>query len=353
MPTVNEVILDANVRHSVWLERYKSGVVRKIIAQLNRADDDLSAQLAARLVLIQERGYDLGPDTTARLKAMIDDVRAQRAQAYGLLDENLRGELVDFVSHETDFQAKIIENAVPADLTMTRPALSLLRTVVTAQPFRGRLLSDWVSGLADDELARISDAVKIGITEGQTTDQIVRRITGTAANQYSDGILEISRREAASVVRTAIAHVANAGGEALYGLNEDIVKGVKWISVLDSRTTPICQARDGEIFPINSGPRPPAHWNCRSRTVPYLGETSVQGTRASQIGPVPGNITYQAWLANQSAKVQDDVLGPTRAALFRKGGITLDRFVDQTGHVYTLKELKRRDAEIWNEVFGS
>lgn len=352
MPTVNEAILDGNIRHMVWLERYKSGTVRKIIAQLNRADEDLAAIIAVRIARIDERGYDLGPDTTKRLQATLDSIREQRAEAYKLLDDSLRSDLSDFAAHESDFQARVIENAVPVDLEMTRPSLSALRAVVLSQPFRGRILAEWTETLEDQDVKRISDALKIGLTEGQTTDQIVRRVIGTKAAQYRDGILEMSRAHATAVIRTAIAHVANAGGEALYEANSDIVKGVKWVSVLDGRTTLICQSRDGNIYPINSGPRPPAHWNCRSRTVPYLGETSVVGTRASQIGPVPGDVTYPGWLAAQSAKVQDQVLGPTRAKLFRNGE-TIDRFVDQTGHVYTLQELKRRDADIWNQTFAA
>jgi SPP1 gp7 family putative phage head morphogenesis protein len=352
MPTVNEGLLDASVRHMVWLERYKTGTVYKIIALLNRADDDLADLIAARLVKIEARGYDLGPAETKRLQALLDDLRAERTKLYALTDEKLRDELVDFSHHEADFQARLIEAAVDT-VTLQRPSLSQLRAVVVAQPFRGRVLKDWAASLAQEDVKRLSDAIKIGIVEGQTTDQIVRRVRGTKAAGYADGVMEISRRGAAAVVRTSIAHTANLSSEELYALNADIVKGVQWVSTLDSRTTPVCQSRDGKVYKINEGPRPPAHWNCRSRTVPFLGQTSIPGTRASAIGPVPGNLTYGDWLRSQPAKVQDEVLGPARGQLFRKGGMTVDRFVDQTGHAYTLKELKRRDAESWQQTFGS
>jgi hypothetical protein len=61
-------------------------------------------------------------------------------------------------------------------------------------------------------------------------------------------------------------------------------------------------------------------------------------------GQVAADLTYGQWLKQQSRSVQDDVLGPTRAALFRKGGLTMDRFVDPTGRSYTLAELRRRES---------
>jgi hypothetical protein len=41
--------------------------------------------------------------------------------------------------------------------------------------------------------------------------------------------------------------------------------------------------------------------------------------------------------------VQDKVLGKTRGELFRSGKLTLDKFTDKTGEVYTLKELEEAD----------
>ena len=67
------------------------------------------------------------------------------------------------------------------------------------------------------------------------------------------------------------------------------------------------------------------------------------GTRASMDGQVAEAETYQTWLKKKSPAFQDDVLGPTRGKLFREG-MTLDRFVDQSGKEYTLKQLRSKDA---------
>ena len=47
--TINDIILDASARHSVFLTRYSGGTARRIIELLNAADEDLTALLGARL----------------------------------------------------------------------------------------------------------------------------------------------------------------------------------------------------------------------------------------------------------------------------------------------------------------
>jgi hypothetical protein len=62
-------------------------------------------------------------------------------------------------------------------------------------------------------------------------------------------------------------------------------------------------------------------------------------------GILPAKMTYQEWLGKQSVEFQDDVLGKTRGRLFRKGDLSLDRFVDRAGNEIPLAELADRDAK--------
>lgn len=340
MPTVNEKILDAQIRHSVYLERYKSGVLKKIIGLLNRTEADLIEQIAGRLANIVDRGYDLGPDTTKRLNDMLTDIRERRSKVYTALANQLFTEMVDFAGYEADFQIRIAENAgVEIDLAM--PSNAQLKAVVQSQPFQGRLLKEWGRSLERADVQRIQDAIRIGITEGQTTDQIVRRIRGTKAAKYQDSILEIARRDAEAVVRTAIAHTQNRARMEVFNANYDVIPGVQYAAVLDSRTTQLCASRDGKVYRLDNAPAIPAHFRCRSIYVPYFGEP--QGDRASQFGPVPASTNYAEWLKKQPVSVQEEVLGVKKAQLFRSGKVALDKFVDKSGHVYTLKELAQRE----------
>ena len=61
-------------------------------------------------------------------------------------------------------------------------------------------------------------------------------------------------------------------------------------------------------------------------------------------GRIPATTTYQVWLKSQSVQFQDDVLGKTKAVLFRKGNLPLDKFVNKAGDELTLSQLATTQA---------
>lgn len=387
MPSANESLFDAANRHQIFLIRYGGGLANKIIALLNRTDADLVQQIAARLATIDQRGYDLGPATTARLQKLLDEIRIQNRDLYVAVEKTLRDDLRDLSVFEADLAARRLNEAIGIDLGMLRPSPEVLRAAVTSNPFRGKVLKDWVKDMEVGKIRRLNEAIQIGMVEGETIDQIVRRIRGSRANAFRDGILEIGRRDADLLARTATNFVANRARDLTYAENRDVVSKVRWTATLDSRTSAVCRARDGKVYPIDSGPRPPAHPHCRSTMTPVLKswaelvgegaqlkrgrgaddidtlfrkrmkergfspdqiEGAVFNARASMNGEVPGDLSYSDWLRRQPKAFQDEVLGTTKAALFRKGELPLDRFVDlRTGREYTLDELRQRESEAW------
>lgn len=352
MPTPNELILDLSTDHAISIERLKDGEVKRILQLLNKTEKDLIEKVAARLGLLDERGHDLSPDTTKRLKELLAVVRADREALYKEFNERMQGSLFEFAKVEAAHQISLLSEAAGVTLDLLSPGLARLKAIATAQPFQGRLLKEWAAAMGQAETARISDAIKIGMVEGQTTDQIIQRIRGTRAAQYRDGLLEISRRDAVGVTRTAIAHVSNRAREEVWAANADIIDKVQWVATLDGRTSPVCRARDGQLFDVDKGPRPPAHFNCRSAVVAYFGEPDDDATRASAGGPVPQKTTYGDWLRKQPNAVQDDILGEAKAKLFRDGGLTVDRFVNVSGKEYSLEQLRQRDSAAFERTFG-
>lgn len=356
---VNEELLDRQIRHSTYLERLKGQTVNKLIAQLERADDDLLEQLRRRGERIAERGFDTGPDTTRRLESLLSSLRQVQTDAYASLDEGLRDELQDFVKYEAEWQTTLLQDSIAVDLGIGRPDARSLFKTVTARPFQGRLLKEWMDGLEETAARRVRDAVRIGMVEGETIDQISRRIRGTQAQNYADGVLQMNRRNADAVVRTAVNHTANVAREATFEDNADILKGIQYVATLDSRTTLRCASLDGEIFAVGQGPRPPQHVNCRSVTTPVtksyreLGidlDEAPPGTRASMNGQVPDKVTYNEWLRQQSTEIQDDVLGKKKARLFRKGDVNIDRFTSRRGDELTLDQLRQREPTAWDRA---
>jgi hypothetical protein len=149
-------------------------------------------------------------------------------------------------------------------------------------------------------------------------------------------------------VRTAANLTGSVARNATYRANSDVLKGEEYSAVLDGRTTITCASLDGKIYPVGEGHIPPLHYNCRSVRVPVVSDEFAAlregATRASMTGPVSSQTTYNSWLGRQSPEFQDEVLGPERARLFRSGGLSLDKFTDDAGKVYTLDELKAREG---------
>lgn len=233
------------------------------------------------------------------------------------------------------------------------PTAEQLAAIVSTEPIlvgegQVALLEEIFQGLAANKEKTIRQAVRLGMVEGETIDQMVRRLVGTKAARFTDGIIEKDRRGAEAMVRTIVNSTSNKAAAATYKANGDIIKGLAWTSTLDSRTSPICQARDGKIFPVDSGPRPPAHVNCRSFMVPVLKswkELGVpldemdEGMRASMDGLVPESTTYGTWLKGKDESFQEKVLGVERARLFRSGEYDIKDFVNAKGEYKKLSDL--------------
>jgi hypothetical protein len=62
-------------------------------------------------------------------------------------------------------------------------------------------------------------------------------------------------------------------------------------------------------------------------------------------GQVPATTSYQTWLKSQSKEFQEDVLGKTKAKLFRDGKLQLDKFVTRNGTELTLSQLAKKHAD--------
>lgn len=348
MATVNNELLEAEVSHNIDLQIYGNSVVNRLIAILNRTDADLFAQLTAKLETLPPNSF-----TVERLELLLASVRVLNAQTYAQVSGELNNELKSLVEYESGYQLGLFQNTVPVQLSFASVNVEQVYAAALARPFQGKLLREWMQGLEADRAAKIRDAVRIGYVENETLNQIVQRIRGTRALKYADGLLQVSRNSTEAIVRTALNHYANFTQDAFFMANDSLIKGLRWTSTLDARTSSICQARDGKIYPLDSGARPPAHINCRSIMVAITKSWKELGidakelppsTRASMDGQVPDTLTYQTWLEKQSVARQTEILGVTKAKLFRDGGLTVDRFVNNKGHTFTLAELRKRDA---------
>ncbi|WID41976.1 minor head protein [Pseudomonas phage ZQG1] len=373
--TANELIFDATVRHQIKLLRFADGEAAEAVEILKANEAELVAAIRSH------------PEDSKKLEKMLADVRQIRRGLSGQLDESIRGDLEKLAEMEADWEVNALDQAVPISYAFEGATVMAIKGVV-ASPINGTPLADWFGTMELNDIARCEQQVRLGFLAGETNDQIARRLLGTKAADYADGAFATTRREAMMIARTATNHISTGARQAVWEANSDVISGVRWVATLDGRTSPVCQGRDGEVYPINSGPRPPAHPNCRSTVAPVLVGEAIIGTRSTitdkrtraqrevdfraeakaevgadkwktmsvkqrndairarrskwafeNVGEVTSKTTYQDWLKGQSKEFQDDILGPTKGEMFRNG-MTLDKFVDSKGKPYSVAQLK-------------
>ncbi|EDV5024191.1 hypothetical protein ID80_004881 [Salmonella enterica subsp. enterica serovar Ball] len=366
--TVNTRLLDESIAHALYLSRYSTGIAKKMVRLLNDSDKELSARL---LVALEDADAD--SLTVQRLNTLLRDVREFNNQTVEHVFSALGDELRDYVSYEVQYQYDLLSHLLPDIVTERYPLTGLSPHQVYASamagPFQGKLLSEWAGNIADDRMTRINNAVRMGYLNGDTTEQIVRKIRGSRARQYKDGVIESGRRNITAVVKTAIGHVAAVARDDFTGANDSVIRGKRWVSTLDLRTTPGCIIRDGREYTVNNRPvghhipwlQGPGrlHFCCRSvytfitKTFREMGidtDEIPEATRASMDGPAPANTTYVEWIQRQSPERQRKVLGAMRARLLRDGGMKPDEFFTDRGEWMTLEQLKETDYQAFADA---
>ena len=385
MATANEALFDALVRHQIGLLRLSGSIRNRVYTLLDATEDDMAAQITRRLA--NHQGLD-SPAAARRLERVLARIHATRAKAWDEVTGTWVEELRALARAEPVTTGEIIRAVSPVQVTLALPPASDLDTVVTSRPFEGKVLRDWAKDIARADRDRIQAQIRIGMVQGEDSRAIARRIVGTVRNRGKDGVTEITRRNAGSITRTAVNHISNRARGAFFAANQEVFREEQYVATLDGRTTVVCASLDGKRYPVGKGRFPPQHWGCRSIRVAVLGQDLIgnrpatptterrllreyaeqnQITRVTRradlpwghkgkfdafartrkrelIGPVPAKTTYQEWLTRQTAEFQDDVLGKAKGKLFRDGGLSLNKFVDQRGKPVTLETLRRQET---------
>lgn len=343
----------AFISHQIWLQRnasHEASLVEPFI-------DDMRKEVRSRVL-------QFGDDsrTRANLNALLRDLDNVLGGIAGDWNQLLLADLKDLGVYESQWSAKTMAANIQANFTTPSP-----EQVWSAIKFNPMQLNDkpvdfasWIDGWADTEVSRLTQGVKMGFVQGRTTRDIVKEVVGAG------GLADISERNAKTIVRTAVAHVSNVAREATYDKNSDVIDGYEWVSTLDSKTSAICRGRDGMKFRADAEfrPKPPAHANCRSSTIPlvssdfdFLDAGAKRAARGADGGmQVDASTSYYDFLKSQPAAFQDAALGVTRGKIFRNAGMTPEEFraasVDGFGNPLTLKQMAEMDDRVARYLDG-
>ena len=322
----SEELITIATRHQVHLERVKAGEAKKLQVIVNKAATDIVSA-------IREVEVAYVSDLTVRhLRSLLIDIKGiQSVYLKKAIDDHMAG-FEDLTAYEQVFEIKSLEKALVAGTTLTVPDAkkALAKSLRKPLSATGTLLEPFLRNWEKKEIDAIQRVVRKGYADGWTVQQLTQSIRGTRRLNYRDGLVATSSRNASAVARTSVQHIASSARMVLWAENANVITGYRWVSTLDSNTTPTCQGLDGQVFKLGRGPTPPIHIGCRSTTVAEIAKEFQlpvgDSKRSSSAGLVPAEQTYYSWLKNQPVAFQDSAIGRTRGKLLRNGGLDSERF---------------------------
>ncbi|MDP0404775.1 minor capsid protein, partial [Glaesserella parasuis] len=297
--------------------RYDAHLRQQVMKQLSKTQRELLNRLAAA-------GVDALPKK--QLDTLLKELKQEVAKVYQEMTAYTQDELSGFFAAETKHIHQLYNDEVGFDFFNQVPEYKQ-KANKTATIIAGSPLEDWWAKQGNDFAFKFEGIIRQGLLDGQQTSQMLTDVKH---------LMNTSRRHAETLVITAVAKVADKAHQALRDENLDILAGEKHLSTLDTRTSTVCQLRDGLMWDLDKKPidhdvpyqRPPLHPRCRSilqlvtKSWKELGidaEEMPSSTRASQDGPVSEQINYENWLKSKSPEQQDQVLGKGKADLWRRG----------------------------------
>lgn len=344
--------IDALTRHQVYLQRYASGEVARMLPFI----DQMLKDVRSRLSMVSLSDFQMG-----RLAVLEQDLSIIISQSVDKLSGQLSLDLTDLAEYEAGFTQRFLDKMINLDsagVTLDQINAALTETPMTLlsgkTPVR-LTLDQAMQVFTRSTTTSINHVIQSGIAQGQTTNDIVNEVTRIIKHR--------SKAQAEALIRTAANHAGTVARDAVYQANSDIIESEEFVATLDVHTTDTCAGNDGKFFPLGEGPKPPLHYQCRSVRIPKIHDEFVigdlKGERAS-IGaggrePVSGKSTFGGWLRKQPASFQDEYFdkfpdGEDRSKLFRNGGLSIDKFTDDKGATYSIDQLRMLEPQAFERA---
>jgi SPP1 gp7 family putative phage head morphogenesis protein len=306
---------------------------------------------AVRVDELVKRSKLQGKSADQFLHDLDDEIIKTMADAHNVSSRSL----LDLYKDQTSFTVNNLDKSVGRIWRTASPPRRIAEDIVLKKPlYENKTLAQGWAGIGKNEKIRIEAIIRRGIAGGLTENEIAKEI--------KNGAFAITKNQARGLVITATTSVYAQADHEVYKANEKVLQGWQYVAVLDSRTTPLCAHRDGHVYPISDTEHlPPAHWHCRSSTIPVvqsyeqlgsleniaqIRKRNLAGLSKKQIaeydGATPLRESYNEWLQRQPTEVQLRHLGDiNKLELFRAGQLPIDKFIGADGASIGIKDLRK------------
>ena len=361
----NKNLLEILTQHQAYLYRTSSQSVHELLGLFN---DDTNAMLSKLRDLLDELSDSEkialagGKYTTSNLKEIRDLISQWFSSVNSSLPEAFAVSATAMAVYEANYIAKLYGAKI------SKPDGEKLFSAAKKVPLAGgALVDDLLSRIAESARQKVEYAIRDGISTGKTNQEIIQRIRGTKRLNFEDGLLNSTKSDIDRTVRTIRSHVANQA--YLDSYKKIGFEYVRFVSVLDGRTSKLCASLDGTIWEINDPSKrvPPLHPHCRSILVPVDKDGRLAGERpfvmderpvkdipkderSQLIGQLDANTTFKEFFGKTDDFFQKEWLGPNRYKLYKEGKFDFEKFFDPEGRIYTLDQLRKLDEQAFENL---
>lgn len=374
-----QAFTDLLAQHTAYSYRASSAVSNEVIASFDKMSRKLRRQLIAQLSEMSQRDlrdFVTGAYRLERSKALRDLIQSEIAGFSAGFAQTMDSTGVALAEYEAAWMVKAVTSAA-AGYEAVALSGSKIYAQAMRQPIVGYLFDETMQDVSDTVKRRVFAHLRTTMADGQTNQQIIADLPGlfgTETMKYKDGGLNQTRISLERIVRTTRTHIGNQAYQDAY--DKLGVRRVIFRATLDGRVSEQCASLDSSVYDIDKPhPQPPLHPNCRSQLVPYddkflvgkrpyvtvdkyKGKFRPAGKLSAKqkldlnydAGQVSAKTSYKEWFARQDAGFQKDWLGESRFKLYKEGGYSIDRFVDDLGHKYNLAELAAKDAATFKRL---
>ena len=195
-------------------------------------------------------------------------------------------------------------------------------------PATGSNIIQFVKSFAESAQASVENGVRKAWANGDEVSQAITDITSIEAVQGTSSTMQRIAVQATAVQATAVQHVSAITTSAVQSA---LFEWYTWHSVIDSRTTEICQSRNLKRYKYGEGPLPPAHVRCRSHIAPSTKSDTVKAE------------SFFDWIKRQPDMIQDDILGKSGGEALRSGKTKPEDLQKYSGkNALTLEEFRKK-----------
>lgn len=347
----DQKLFDEILANGLDMLRLSASKRSEVLRRLQRMEKALTEKLSAELITGTSR---------ARVERFIKEASKIIEETYATIPELMELEDVAEAASEATVRALEIALGAEAASLINEADSAYYKSVNSKVLIQGAPSADWWRGQSSNIKFKFAAELRKGMLAGETNQQIISRIVG---KNGAAGVMDVARRDAASLVQTSVQTVANDARRNTFDENDDIIKGLRQVSTLDAHTTIVCVSYSGKAWDMNRKPIEgntlpfnggcPRHWGCRSLEIPITKTFREMGldidepkgtTRASSDGQININTSFEDFLKRKGKAYQEDVLGVGRAELWRQKKITLRDLVNGEGRPLTLEQLRAKVA---------